>query len=34
MKHLGTATFIGDAEINEAIATLVLAFAADPVARL
>ena len=33
MKHLRTATFSGDAEINEAIATLVLAFAADPVAR-
>ena len=33
MKHLRTATLSGDAEINGAIATLVLAFAADPVAR-
>ena len=33
MENLRTATLSGDAEINEAIATLVLAFAADPVAR-
>jgi hypothetical protein len=33
MKHLRTATLSGDAEINGAVATLVLAFAADPVAR-
>jgi len=33
MKHLRTATLSGDAEINGAIAALVLAFAADPVAR-
>jgi len=33
MRHLRTATLSGDAEINEAIATLVLAFVADPVAR-
>jgi ribosomal protein S18 acetylase RimI-like enzyme len=33
MKHLRTATLSSDAEINEAIATLVLAFAADPFAR-
>ena len=33
MRHLRTATLSGDAEINEAMATLVLAFVADPVAR-
>ena len=33
MKHLRTAGLGDDAEINEAIAILVLAFAADPVAR-
>ena len=33
MKHLRTANLGCDAEINGAIATLVLAFAADPVAR-
>ena len=33
MRHLRIATLSGDAEINEAIATLVLAFVADPVAR-
>jgi ribosomal protein S18 acetylase RimI-like enzyme len=33
MKHLRTATLNAEDEINEAIATLVLAFAADPVAR-
>ena len=33
MKPPGIATIAGDAEINHAIATLVLAFATDPVAR-
>lgn len=33
MKHSRTATLSGDAEVNHAIATLVLAFEADPVAR-
>jgi transposase-like protein len=33
MKRAGVATIAGDAEVNHAIATLVLAFATDPVAR-
>jgi GNAT superfamily N-acetyltransferase len=33
MENLRAATLSGDAEINEAIATLVLAFVADPLAR-
>src|SRR5215831_17846711 len=33
MTHPGVATIGGDAEFNHAIATLVLAFATDPVAR-
>ena len=30
MQHVRTTTLNGDADINQAIATLVLAFAADP----
>jgi len=33
ITHLGVATISGDAEIDHAIATLVLAFVTDPVAR-
>ena len=33
MKHLGTATISGDLEVDRAIATLVLAFETDTVAR-
>jgi GNAT superfamily N-acetyltransferase len=33
MKRLSVATIAGDAEVDHAIATLVLAFATDPVAR-
>ena len=33
MKNLGTATISGDLEVDRAIATLVLAFETDPVAR-
>jgi hypothetical protein len=33
MTPLGVATIGGDAEVDHAIATLVLAFVADPVAR-
>jgi GNAT superfamily N-acetyltransferase len=33
MKPLGVATIAGDVEVDHAIATLVLAFVADPVAR-
>jgi ribosomal protein S18 acetylase RimI-like enzyme len=33
MKHPNVATIAGDAEIDQAIATLVLVFGADPVAR-
>jgi hypothetical protein len=33
MKPLGVATIAGDAQVDHAIATLVLAFVADPVAR-
>ena len=33
MKPPGVATIAGDAEVDQAIATLVLAFGTDPVAR-
>jgi len=33
MTHPGVATIGGDAEVDHAIATLVLAFVTDPVAR-